>query len=490
MQLKENRLLKNLAYLNGEWTAAREGSTFRVCNPYDGSLLAEVADLGEEETCRTIELARQAQVQWAGKSAGHRSRILRRWHDLILEHTDDLALILTSEQGKPLAEAVGEIRYGASFVEWYAEEAKRAYGDVIPAHGSDKRITILKQPVGVVAAITPWNFPVAMVTRKVAPALAVGCSVILKPADATPLSALALAVLAHEAGFPPGVFNVITTTWAKEVGKLFCTSPLVRKLSFTGSTAVGKELMRQCATTVKKLSLELGGNAPFIVFDDADLPAAVQGAIESKYRNGGQTCVCANRIYVQAGIYERFVAEFAAATQELKLGDGRLAETDLGPLINKAALEKVEQLVDDACAKGARALTGGHSSTLGGYFYAPTVLTDVNHTMDIHQAEIFGPVAPIFRFETEADAIRAANDTRAGLAAYFYGRDYARIWRVAEALEFGMVGINTGMISTAVAPFGGIKESGFGREGSFYGLDDYLEVKYLCWGGIEPTPAG
>lgn len=454
-------------------------------NPFDGSLITKVADLGEKETESAIEAATRAFPAWSRKTAGERSDILRRWYELIMENVDDLALILTTEQGKPLEEAKGEIRYGASFIEWFAEEGKRAYGDVIPGHGTDKRITVIKQPIGVVAAITPWNFPNAMITRKVAPALAVGCTVVIKPAQDTPLSALALAVLAEEAGIPPGVLNILTTNQAKEVGATLTKSKEVRKLSFTGSTAVGKELMRQCSGTVKKLSLELGGNAPFIVFDDADIEGAVAGAMASKYRNGGQTCVCANRFFVQAGVYDRFVEALTAEVKKLKPGDGRQKNIDIGPLINVSGLEKVERIVGDAVSKGAVATTGGNRSEAGDLFYQPTVLTGVDNTMAVSEEEIFGPVAPIFRFETEEEVIAMANDTPFGLAAYFYGRDYALIWRVAEALEYGMVGINTGMISTAVAPFGGVKESGFGREGSKYGLEEYLVTKYMCWGGVE-----
>ena len=460
------------------------GASFPVTNPATGATIATVPDVGKEETERAIAAAEAAFPAWSRKTAGERSAILRRWHDLILENVDDLAMILTTEQGKPLAEAAGEIRYGASFIEWFAEEGKRAYGDVIPGHGADKRITVIKQPVGVVAAITPWNFPNAMITRKVAPALAVGCTVVIKPAEATPLSALALGVLAQEAGFPDGVLNIITTNQPKEVGAALTASSVVKKLSFTGSTAVGKELMRQCAGTVKKLSLELGGNAPFIVFDDADIEGAVAGAVASKYRNAGQTCVCSNRIYVQAGVYDRFVKDLKTAVEELKVGDGREGGVEVGPLINQAGLDKVEALVADARQKGAEVITGGQRSAAGDLFYQPTILAGAQANMDVASTEIFGPVAPIFRFETEEEVIRLANDTPFGLAAYFYGRDYALIWRVAEALEYGMVGINTGMISTAVAPFGGVKESGFGREGSKYGLEDYLVTKYMCWGGV------
>lgn len=485
MNLSNPNLLRHQAYINGEWVPAKAGGTFPVVNPFNDELITEVADLGGEETEKAIAAAAEAFKSWSKQSAGRRSKILRRWYELILENLEDLTLILTTEQGKPLAEAKGEIKYGASFVEWFAEEGKRAYGDIIPGHGKDKRITVIKQPVGVVAAITPWNFPNAMITRKVAPALAVGCTVVIKPAQDTPLSALALAVLAEEAGIPPGVFNVVTTNQPKQVGEVLTSSPVVRKLSFTGSTPVGKELMRQCAGTVKKVSLELGGNAPFIVFGDADIEGAVAGALAAKYRNGGQTCVCANRFYVHASVYDQFVERLAAATEKLSVGDGREAGVEIGPLINDDGLDKVRKLVDDATDKGAQVLAGGKTLQVGERCYAPTVLSGITKEMDLLRTEIFGPVAPVVKFEKEEEVIALANDTPFGLAAYFYGRDYALIWRVAEALEYGMVGINTGMISTAVAPFGGVKESGFGREGSHYGLDDYLEVKYMCWGGVE-----
>ena len=465
--------------------APQSGAAFPVVDPATGESITTVPDLGPAETERAIAAAAAAFPAWSKKTAGERAAVLRRWHDLILENVDDLALILTTEQGKPLAEAAGEIRYGASFIEWFAEEGKRAYGDVIPAHGADKRITVIKQPVGVVAAITPWNFPNAMITRKVAPALAVGCTVVIKPAEATPLSALALGVLAEKAGFPAGVLNIVTTNAPKEVGAVLTASETVKKLSFTGSTAVGKELMRQCADTVKKLSLELGGNAPFIVFDDADVAGAVAGAVASKFRNAGQTCVCANRIFVQAGVYDEFLKDLKKAVSELKVGDGREGGVDIGPLINRGGLEKVEALVADAVAKGAEVVAGGARSGAGDLFYQPTILAGADARMDVSSTEIFGPVAAVYKFETEEEVVRLANDTPFGLAAYFFGRDYALIWRVAEALDYGMVGINTGMISTPVAPFGGVKESGFGREGSKYGLEDYLVTKYMCWGGVE-----
>lgn len=487
MKLKRTDLLQRHAWIDGEWTPAHGGKTFAVRNPADGSVIAEVADCGPEEAHKAIEAAHRAFPAWAAMLPARRARLLRRWFELIRAHTDDLALLLTAEQGKPLAEAKGEIKYGASFVEWFAEEARRIYGDIIPPHAAGVRLAVIKQPVGVVAAITPWNFPNAMITRKVAPALAAGCTVVVKPAEDTPLSALALAVLAHEAGFPPGVFNVVPTSDPAPVGEVLTGSPLVRKLSFTGSTEVGKLLMRQCADTVKKVSLELGGNAPFIVFDDADIDAAVQGAMASKYRNTGQTCICANRIFVQDGVYEAFAKKFAEAVQQLRVGVGTEEGVHIGPLINEAALEKVERLVANATARGACVLTGGRRHERGGTFYTPTVLTDVTPDMAIAQEEIFGPVAPLYRFHTEEEVIRLANDTRYGLAAYFYGRDIGRVWRVAEALEYGMVGINTGMISTAVAPFGGVKESGIGREGSKYGIEEFVEIKYLCFGGIEDS---
>ena len=485
LHLQYPALLRNRAYIDGQWTAARTAATFPVRDPFDDELLAEVADLGKAETENAVKAAHRAFPDWSGLTAGERSSILRNWYELLLRHQDDLALLMTREQGKPLAESRGEVVYGASFIEWFAEEGKRAYGDVIPSHRSGTRIVVLKQPVGVVAAITPWNFPIAMITRKVAPALAVGCTVIVKPAEDTPLCALALAQLAEEAGFPAGVFNVVPSSRPAEVGEVLTTDVRVRKLSFTGSTATGKKLMEQSAGTLKKLSLELGGNAPFIVFDDADVAGAVAGAMASKYRNGGQTCVCVNRVYVQSGIYNRFVGAFREEVAKLQVGAGTAEGTDIGPLINDAAVSKVEHMVADAVAKGAEVVVGGERHAAGPRCYAPTLLTGADESMEIAREEVFGPVAPVFRFETEEEVVRQANDTPYGLAAYFYGRDHARIWRVAEALEYGMVGINTGMISTAVAPFGGVKESGFGREGSKYGLEDYLTVKYLCWGGLN-----
>ncbi|MEM9820898.1 MAG: NAD-dependent succinate-semialdehyde dehydrogenase [Bacteroidota bacterium] len=487
MQLNHPGLLRHQAYINGQWVDAQNGQTQEVFNPYDRSSLGTVPDMGAVETRQAIEAAQVAFLKWRAKSANGRAKILKKWYALQLQHLHDLAQILTSEQGKPVAEAIGEIKYGASFVEWFAEEARRVYGDLIPGHGRDKRVMAIKQPIGVVGAITPWNFPNAMITRKVAPALAAGCTVVIKPAEDTPFSALALAELAHQAGFPPGVFNVITTAQPASVGDELTANPKVRKLSFTGSTAVGKLLLGKCAHTVKKVSMELGGNAPFIVFDDADLEAAVEGAIASKYRNAGQTCICANRIYVQQGIYEAFTEKFREATAQQKIGSGFEEEITIGPLINSAALQKVERLVGEAKDQGAKVLTGGkkHQNGLAGYFYEPTVLTNVSPEMSIHNEEIFGPVAPVYVFETVEEVIHLANHTEYGLAAYFYGRDYARIWKVAEALDYGMIGINTGMISTVAAPFGGVKESGIGREGSKYGIEEYLEIKYLCWGGVK-----
>ncbi|MBB4079332.1 succinate-semialdehyde dehydrogenase/glutarate-semialdehyde dehydrogenase [Lewinella aquimaris] len=485
MTLHSQDLLQQSAYVNGEWMPADDGATFAVHDPFSDEVIAAVADLGETETLRAVAAAATAFPAWSANTAGERSTVLRRWFELIMEHQEDLAIIMTREQGKPLTESRGEVAYGASFIEWFAEEGKRAYGDVIPSHRGDARIITIKQPVGVVAAITPWNFPIAMITRKVAPALAVGCTVVVKPAEDTPLCALALAFLADKAGLPPGVFNVVPTSRPAEVGAVLTHDQRIRKLSFTGSTATGKKLMEQSAGTLKKLSLELGGNAPFIVFNDADVKGAVAGAVESKYRNAGQTCVCANRLYVQSGIYDEFVKELAVAVGDLKVGPGTESDTDIGPLINDAALDKVQRLVKDAVDKGAEVIVGGEPSDKGPRCYRPTLLVNANSRMDISQEEVFGPVAPIFRFDTEEEVIELANDTPYGLAAYFYGRDHARIWRVAEALEYGMVGINTGMISTTLAPFGGVKESGFGREGSKYGLEDYLVIKYLCWGGLE-----
>ena len=437
------------------------------------------------ETRRAIDAAAAALPTWRARTAKDRATILRKWFELIMAHQEDLAVLMTSEQGKPLSEARGEVAYGASFIEWFAEEGKRIYGDVIPAHGADKRIIVVKEAIGVVAAITPWNFPIAMITRKAGPALAAGCTMVIKPAEDTPLCALALAELAARAGVPKGVLNIVTTDRAAEVGGELSANPIVRKLSFTGSTEVGKLLMRQCADTVKKVSMELGGNAPFIVFDDADLDAAVAGAMASKYRNAGQTCVCANRLLVQDGIHDAFAAKLAAAVAKLKVGPGLSDEVEQGPLINEDAVLKVEALLDDALEKGAQLVCGGKRHALGGTFFEPTILTDVTPAMRVAREEIFGPVAPLFRFHTEEEAVRMANDTEFGLAAYFYARDIARVWRVAEGLEYGIVGINEGIISTEVAPFGGVKESGIGREGSKYGIEDFVEIKYLCMGGIR-----
>ncbi len=483
--LKNKSLYKTQCYVNGEWRNSNSGDRINVYNPYSKELVGTVPDMGAAECKEAIESAHAAFQTWKDYSAGERSQILRKWFELQMENIDDLANILTIEQGKPLAEAKGEIRYGASFVEWFAEEAKRVYGDVIPGHGRDKRITVIKQPIGVVAAITPWNFPNAMITRKVAPALAAGCTVVIKPSELTPLSALALAELAEQAGFPKGVLNIITTNDAPSVGQAMTNHSKVKKVSFTGSTKVGKILLKQCADSVKKVSMELGGNAPFIVFDDADIDAAVEGAIASKFRNAGQTCVCSNRIFAQEGIYEEFVNKLAIAVKDLQLGDGLKEGINIGPLIEPKALSFVEKVVDNARTNGATILTGGKVSKVNDLIYEPTIVTNATTDMMVFREEIFGPVAPVFKFKTESEVIEMANDTPYGLASYFYGRDYARIWRVSEGLEYGMVGINTGMISTTVAPFGGIKESGFGREGSKYGIEDFVNIKYMCWGGVE-----
>ena len=478
------KLLRNDAYIDGTWTAADDGGRFAVTNPATGDTLAEVPDLGAAETERAVAAAAAAWPEWRAKTAKDRGAILRRWFDLQMANQEELAALMTAEQGKPLAESTGEVAYGASFVEWFAEEAKRVYGDTIPPHQSDKRIVVTKQPIGVSAAITPWNFPIAMITRKCAPALAAGCPVVIKPAALTPLSALALAALAEEAGMPAGVLNVLTTARSGEVGGVLTSSPTVRKLSFTGSTEVGKKLMEQCSGTVKKVSLELGGNAPFIVFDDADLDAAVAGTMASKYRNTGQTCVCANRILVQDGVYDAFAEKLAAKVAELRVGPGDQEGVAQGPLINDAAVDKVEEHIADALDQGARVVLGGKRHELGGTFFQPTVLADVTPSMKVAREETFGPVAPLFRFHEEREAVDLANDTPFGLASYFYSRDIGRCWRVAEALETGMVGVNEGIISTELAPFGGVKESGLGREGSKYGLDEFVEIKYLCLGGI------
>ena len=480
MNLQNSELLRSTNLIDGKWVAADSGQTLTVVDPANGQRIAEVPRCGVAETQRAIAAANAAWPAWKALTARRRAQLLQTWNQLILDNASDLAQLITAEGGKPLAEAKGEAIYGASFVEWFAEEAKRTYGESIPSPASNTRLLVVKQPIGVCAAITPWNFPLAMITRKVAPALAAGCTVVVKPAESTPLTALALAVLAEKAGFPAGVFNVVTGNPA-EIGGELCASPIVRKLSFTGSTAVGRLLMAQCAPTIKKLSLELGGNAPFIVFDDADIDAAVDGAIAAKYRNTGQTCVCANRFLVQSGIYEEFAARLAARSAELKVGPGSEAGVVQGPLINAAGLAKVEAHVADALAKGARVLCGGARHARGGNFFQPTVLADVTPDMQVAREETFGPLAPLFRFETEAQAVAMANDTEFGLAAYFFTRDIGRSWRVGEALEYGMVGVNTGMISNEVAPFGGIKQSGIGREGSKYGIEEYLEVKYLCF---------
>ena len=454
-------------------------------NPADGTVITQVSDGGAELAIAAIHAAKNASDAWRGQTAGERSRLLRHWFELIMQNQDELARIMTLEQGKPLSEAKGEVAYGASFVEWFAEEAKRVYGETIPSPGSDKRILVIKQPVGVVTAITPWNFPSSMITRKAAPALAAGCTFVLRPASQTPLSALALAYLADLAGFPPGVFNVVTSLNANEVGKVFTEHPLVAKFSFTGSTAVGKKLIAQCASTVKRVSMELGGNAPFIVFDDADLDAAVRGAIASKYRNAGQTCVCANRFFIQTGVMDAFVSKLAQAVSQLKVGKGLDKGVEVGPLINAKAMQAVDNLVQTSIAQGAELVLGGKPHPLGGSFYSPTILKNVTNDMPIAIEEIFGPVAPLIPFTTEEEAVQLANDTPFGLAAYFYTRDIGRMWRVSEGLEYGMVGINEGIISNAAAPFGGMKESGLGREGSRHGMDEYLEMKYLCVGGID-----
>jgi len=484
MKLKDTSLLREAAYIGGGWTQAGTGARFPVINPATGQVLAQVPDMGRDDAKRAIEAANDAWDGWRNRTAKDRAVLLRRWFDLIMTNQDDLAVILTAEQGKPLAEAKGEIGYGASFVEWFAEEGKRIYGDIIPANSMDRRLLVVKQPIGVVAAITPWNFPSAMITRKCAPALAAGCPVVVKPAEDTPLSALALAVLAERAGLPAGVFNVVTARHGAEVGGELTASPVVRKLSFTGSTEVGKLLMAQCAGTVKKVSLELGGNAPFIVFDDADLDKAVAGAMASKYRNSGQTCVCANRFLVQDGIHDAFMKRLAEKVGELTVGPGLDGPVTQGPLINQDAVAKVERLLADAVERGARIVTGGKRHTLGHGFFQPTIVTDVTADMDIAQEEIFGPVAAVQRFKSELEAVDIANNTPYGLAAYFYTSDNARVWRVAERLEYGIVGINEGIFSTEVAPFGGVKESGLGREGSKYGIDDFLEIKFLCMGGL------
>lgn len=477
-------LLRQQAYIDGAWVDADSGARFDVTNPATGAVIGSVPDMGQNETRRAIVAAEQALPAWRKRVAKERATILRRWFDLVIASADELALMMTTEQGKPLAEAKGEVLYAASFIEWFAEQARRTNGDVIPTTGQDRRLLVISQPVGVCAAITPWNFPAAMITRKVAPALAAGCTVVVKPAEQTPFTALALAVLAEQAGVPKGVLNVVTGD-AIAIGAELTSSSKVRKLSFTGSTEVGRLLMTQCGPTLKKLSLELGGNAPFIVFDDADLDAAVEGAMASKYRNAGQTCVCANRLLVQSGVYDAFAQKLAAAVKTLKVGSGVEQGVSIGPLIDSAAINKVESHIADALDKGARLLTGGRRHALGGTYFEPTVLVDVTPAMRVAREETFGPVAPLFRFDTDEEAIRMANDTEFGLAAYFYSRDVGRIFRVAEDLEYGMVGVNTGIMSNEVSPFGGVKQSGIGREGSTYGIDEYLELKSICLGGID-----
>jgi succinate-semialdehyde dehydrogenase/glutarate-semialdehyde dehydrogenase len=479
LELKDPKLLRNQCYVDGQWVDAEGGKTLAVRNPATGDLLGTVPSLGAAETRRAIEAANAAWPAWRGKTAKERSTILRKWAELMMANQEDLAVIMTAEQGKPLVESRGEIAYAASFLEWFAEEARRVYGDTIPGHQADKRIVVIKQPVGVCAAITPWNFPAAMITRKVGPALAVGCTMVSKPASATPFSALALAELGERAGVPKGVFSVVTGA-SGPIGGELTGNPLVRKVTFTGSTEIGKKLLAQAAQTVKRVSMELGGNAPFIVFDDADLDAAADGAIASKYRNAGQTCVCANRILVQDKVYDAFAAKLAERVAKFKIGNGLEAGVTIGPLIDDAAVKKVEEHIADAVAKGAKVVVGGKRHSLGGQFFEPTILADVTTAMKVTKEETFGPVAPLFRFKSEEEAIRMANDTEFGLASYFYARDQSRVWRVSEGLEYGMVGVNTGLLSTTEAPFGGMKESGIGREGSKYGVDEYLEIKYLC----------
>ncbi|MDH3635391.1 MAG: NAD-dependent succinate-semialdehyde dehydrogenase [Gammaproteobacteria bacterium] len=484
IQLTDQALLKTKAYINGQWVDADNSETVPVTNPANGEVIAEVAKCSTAETRRAIEAAGAAFPEWSKRTAKERAACLRKWFNLMMEAQEDLAMIMTVEQGKPLAESRGEVAYGANYIEWFAEEAKRIYGDTIPQPSNDKRIVCIKQPVGVVACITPWNFPNAMLTRKIAPALAIGCTVVCKPANATPLSAYAFVELAERAGIPPGVINMVTGETAA-IGKELTSNPTVRKLTFTGSTPVGKQLMAECAQTVKRTSMELGGNAPFIVFDDADLDAAVAGALISKYRNAGQTCVCANRIMVQASCYDAFADKLATAVSGLKMGDGTEEGVTVGPLITEQAANDMEAFVADAVSKGANMVVGGNRSELGTHFFEPTILTNVNGEMRVFREEIFGPIAPLYKFDTEDEAIQIANDTEFGLACYFYARDIGRIWRVAESLEYGIVGINEGIISNEMAPFGGVKESGQGREGSKYGLDDYTEIKYLCMGGID-----
>jgi succinate-semialdehyde dehydrogenase/glutarate-semialdehyde dehydrogenase len=485
LKLSDPTLLRNQLYIDGTWTDADSGATMPVLNPATKEEIVAIPNAGAAETRRAIEAAETAFQSWRHVVAKERSAVLKRWFQLIMENQEDLAQLMTAEQGKPLAESRGEVGYGAAFVEWFAEEGRRIYGDTISANNPNQRIVTLKQPVGVVAAITPWNFPIAMITRKVAPALAAGCTVVLKPATETPLCALALAELAHRAGVPAGAFSVVAGNNARAIGGEMTGNPIVRKLTFTGSTEIGKVLMEQCAGTVKKTSMELGGNAPFIVFDDADLDAAVAGCMASKFRNAGQTCVCANRILVQDSVFDAFAEKLVAAVKQQKLGNGADDGVTMGPLINDGAFEKVTSILNEATSKGAKVLVGGSTPTTGQNFFAPTVLVDVDDSMEVYNEEIFGPIAPLFRFSTEEEAIRIGNDTPFGLSAYFYARDIGRIWRVSEGLDYGIVGVNEGIISTEVAPFGGVKESGIGREGSKYGIDDYLEIKYLCMGGVN-----
>jgi succinate-semialdehyde dehydrogenase / glutarate-semialdehyde dehydrogenase len=484
LSLNDSELFRQQAYIGGRWCEADNGTSFQVTNPATGEVLGQVPDMGAVETRRAIEAAKAAWPGWRRKTAKERASLLRKWHDLMMANLDDLARLMTAEQGKPLAESKGEIGYAASFIEWFAEEGKRVYGDTIPSPWTDRRLVVVKEPVGVCCAITPWNFPAAMITRKAGPALAAGCTMVAKPAESTPFSAFALAVLAERAGIPAGVFNVLTGD-PKAIGGEMTSNADVRKITFTGSTEVGRLLMRQSADTIKKLSFELGGNAPLIVFDDADLEAAVEGAIISKFRNTGQTCVCANRLYVQDGVYDAFAEKLVAAVKKLRVGNGFEAGVEQGPLIDEAAVEKVEEHVSDAVSKGARVLLGGKRHSLGGTFFEPTVLADVTSKMKVAREETFGPVAPLFRFFKDEEAVQFSNDTEFGLASYFYSRDIGRIWRVAENLEYGMVGINTGLISTEVVPFGGLKQSGIGREGSHYGIDEFIEVKYLCFGALN-----
>ena len=483
MNLKDPSLFRQQCYVDGAWVDADDGGTIEVDNPADNSVVGTIPKMGAAETRRAIEAANDAYPDWRARTGKERAAILRKWYELVMENQEDLAVLMTTEQGKPLAESMGEIVYGASFIEWFAEEAKRIYGDTIPQHQHDKRIVVIKEPVGVVASITPWNFPNAMITRKCAPALAAGCTVVAKPATQTPYSAFALAELAERAGIPKGVLNIVSGA-SSEIGGEMTSNPIVRKLSFTGSTEIGKLLMEQCAGTVKKMSMELGGNAPFIVFDDADIDSAIVGAMQSKYRNAGQTCVCANRIFAQDGIYDRFTGKLAEASAALKVGNGLEEGISTGPLIDIRAVEKVETHIQDAVAKGARVVVGGGRHSNGGNFFEPTVLADVTPEMIVSKEETFGPLAPVYRFETDEDVVKMANDTEFGLAAYFYTRDVGRVWKVAEQLEYGIVGINSGIISTEIAPFGGMKESGIGREGSKYGIDEFVEVKYLCMGDI------